>query len=61
MADIIDFPDSAIKSDVYDRACSECGGITFTWHTSSDSEDAHVLACIECETCHGISGEEVVV
>ena len=58
MADIIEFPE---KSDIYDRSCSECGCPTFTWHTSSTDGEAHVLACMECGTVHGVSGEEVLV
>lgn len=57
MGDVIDFTGS--NECVYDRLCGECGCALFTWHTSEQNSDCHVLVCSDCETTYGIAGEEL--
>lgn len=56
MGDVIDFNKD---HGIYDRSCGECGCSIFTWHTSQEDEDSHVLMCVDCDTAYSIFGEEV--
>jgi len=56
MGDIVDL--KLVKQDAYDRSCSECGAVTFTWETFSENEENHALVCTECGEYYLLHGLE---
>lgn len=56
MGDVVDL--KLVKQDAYDRSCSECGAVAFTWETFSENEENHALVCTECGEYYLLHGLE---